>query len=183
MIPWSLPADWPRLPAAFAVRPMTPGDLDAVLAIEAHANPAPLSRSGFVYELTANSLAAYLVLTHVAQPIGYAGHWLMVDEAHISFIAVDSGRRRHGGGALLLAATLAQALARGAALATLEVRRSNAPAQRLYARFGFVEVGVRRRYYKDSGEDALIMTLDPLLAAPLAAAWRAAVAQLTMSAP
>lgn len=178
MATFDLPAAWPGLPAGFVLRPVQLTDLDAVVALEAQANPAPFPRAGFEHDLTANPLAAYLLLTHQATPLGYVSTWLMVDEAHISFIAVDAAWRRRGIGALLLAATLWQAAGRGAALATLEVRRGNLAAQRLYARFGFATVGVRRGYYKDSGEDALIMTRAPLDPDGLMALWQTAVARL-----
>jgi ribosomal-protein-alanine N-acetyltransferase len=88
--------------------------------------------------------------------------WLMVDEGHIITFAVHPAwRRQHIGGRLLLA-FLDLATDRGAHEATLEVRLSNLPARRLYERFGFRPVGLRPRYYSDNGEDALIMTTDPL---------------------
>jgi ribosomal-protein-alanine N-acetyltransferase len=86
----------------------------------------------------------------------------MVDEAHITTFAVDPAWRRQGVGETLLLALLDLALGRHAREATLEVRLSNLPARRLYEKYGFRPVGLRPRYYSDNGEDALIMTTEPL---------------------
>jgi ribosomal-protein-alanine N-acetyltransferase len=94
--------------------------------------------------------------------IAYGGIWLMVDEAHITTFAVDPGWRRQGVGEALLLALLDLAQARHAREATLEVRLSNLPARRLYEKYGFRPVGLRPHYYSDNGEDALIMTTEPL---------------------
>ncbi|MBI3978593.1 MAG: ribosomal protein S18-alanine N-acetyltransferase [Chloroflexi bacterium] len=94
--------------------------------------------------------------------LGYAGLWLMVDEAHITTIAVDPRHRRRGIGELLIVAAAELALQLQATVLTLEVRASNAAAQALYQKFGFVTAGTRRRYYTDNNEDALIMTTDPI---------------------
>ena len=101
---------------------------------------------------------------HVADGriVGYLGLWLMVDEAHIVAIATHPEYRRRGIGERLLARALELAREREARAVTLEVRVSNLPAQRLYEKFGFRRVGVRRRYYTDTGEDAIIMTTPPL---------------------
>ena len=92
----------------------------------------------------------------------YGGMWLMVDEAHITTFAVHPDWRRQHIGERLLLAFLDLAVERGAHEATLEVRLSNLPARRLYEKFGFRPVGLRPRYYSDDGEDALIMTTEPL---------------------
>jgi ribosomal-protein-alanine N-acetyltransferase len=94
-----------------------------------------------------------------ARPVvGYAGYWFVVDEAHISTIAVHPEWRGRGVGEHLLVHLLGQALDLGAVAATLEVRVSNTAAQNLYRKYGFEQVGRRRRYYRDNGEDALLMT-------------------------
>lgn len=93
---------------------------------------------------------------------GYAGLWLMVDEAHITTIAVHPKLRGSGLGELLLVALFEIAEAIGARWLTLEVRVTNFVAQRLYRKYGFTEQGVRRRYYSDNGEDALIMWSEAL---------------------
>ncbi len=94
--------------------------------------------------------------------VGYAGLWLMVDEAHVTSIAVSPLFRGFGVGELLLLALVDVSREIGAQYMTLEVRVSNTLAQRLYRKYGFKETGVRRRYYSDNNEDALIMWSDPL---------------------
>jgi ribosomal-protein-alanine N-acetyltransferase len=90
---------------------------------------------------------------------------MMVDEAHISTIAVQPHWRRRGIGELLLVAMLDRAIELGAEIATLEVRVSNVTAQNLYRKYGFRKAGLRRRYYRDSDEDALIMSTERLTSA------------------
>ena len=94
--------------------------------------------------------------------VGYAGLWLMTDEAHITTIAVDPDFQGNGLGELLLVALIDRARQIGARWLTLEVRVSNEVAQRLYEKYTFKEMGVRRRYYSDNGEDALVMWTDPI---------------------
>jgi [ribosomal protein S18]-alanine N-acetyltransferase len=94
--------------------------------------------------------------------VGYAGLWLMVDSAHITTIAVDPPYRGEGIGELLLVGLLQRAIALGAREATLECRVSNYIAQALYRKYTFRNSGLRKRYYSDDGEDALIMTTDSL---------------------
>ncbi|MHB0868697.1 MAG: ribosomal protein S18-alanine N-acetyltransferase [Chloroflexota bacterium] len=94
--------------------------------------------------------------------VGYAGLWLMVDEAHVTSIAVAPAYRGLGVGELLFLALIDISLEIGAQYMTLEVRVSNTLAQNLYQKYGFKEAGVRRRYYSDNNEDALIMWSDPL---------------------
>ncbi len=151
----------------FIIRPMHVEDIDAVMAIERRVYSQPWSVSGYVYELTENRLAHYDALLVAAGPgqtplIGYIGHWLMADEAHISTIVIEPTWRRRRLGELLLVRALLRAHDQGACLATLEVRRSNQAAQALYRKLGFALVGERGRYYRDNLEDALIMTLSPL---------------------
>ena len=109
-----------------------------------------------------NRLAHYRVIRVGGRVVGYAGIWLMVDEAHVTTFAVDPAWRRRGVGERLLIAVLDLAMERGAREATLEVRLSNLAARRLYEKYGFRPVGIRPRYYSDDNEDALIMTTEPL---------------------
>lgn len=97
--------------------------------------------------------------------VGAVGFWLMLDEAHITTIGVRAHYQRLGIGELLLIESLELAQQLGARVATLEVRVTNTGAQALYEKYGFKRVGLRRKYYSDNGEDALIMTTDPLTSA------------------
>lgn len=94
--------------------------------------------------------------------VGYAGLWLMTDEAHITTIAVDPDFQGNGIGELLVVALIDRAQQIGARWLTLEVRVSNLGAQKLYEKYTFKEMGLRRRYYSDNGEDALVMWTDPI---------------------
>lgn len=93
--------------------------------------------------------------------VGFLGLWFMMDEAHIVTVAVDPHQRQRGVGELLVAEALAQARDHGSVFVTLECRVSNTPAQALYLKYGFTRAGIRKRYYTDNGEDALIMTTPP----------------------
>jgi ribosomal-protein-alanine N-acetyltransferase len=151
-----------RPPVRLRVERMQPEDIPAVHAIESASFPTPWPPYAFRGELESNRMAHYLVVRAADRVVAYAGLWLMVDEAHITTFAVLPAYRRRGCGGRLLCELLDLAVALGATVATLEVRLSNTAARRLYQRFGFRPVGVRPRYYSDNGEDALIMTTEPL---------------------
>jgi len=146
---------------------MTLLDLDAVHAIERASFFPPWPDDAYRSELTTNKLATYLVARMDDVVVGFAGIWLMVDEAHITTFAVDPAWRRRGIGERLLLALLDVSIVRRAREATLEVRLSNMPARRLYEKYGFRPVGIRPRYYSDNGEDALIMTTEALEGGPM----------------
>lgn len=146
----------------FVLRRMTVADIDKVMAIELLVYPFPWTAEGYRYDLTENQLAYYEVLTYKEQVIGYVGYWLMADEVHISTIAVHPNWQRQGLGELLLLNVIRHAYIHQAYLVTLEVRRSNLPAQSLYQKQQFALVGERKAYYPNNREDALIMTLFPL---------------------
>lgn len=97
--------------------------------------------------------------------LGYASMWLMVDEAHLTSIAVRETYRRQGVGELLLIFIIDMSLQVNAQVVTLEVRESNLAAQALYEKYGFARVGMRRGYYSEDGEDAIIMTTEPITSA------------------
>jgi [ribosomal protein S18]-alanine N-acetyltransferase len=97
--------------------------------------------------------------------LGFAGIWVLVDEAHLTSIAVRQQEREKGVGELLLISMIEVSQKLNAAFVTLEVRVSNTAAQKLYAKYGFKEVGLRRHYYTDNREDALLMTTDSLSSA------------------
>ena len=138
-------------------RRMTMRDLDEVLRIERASFTAPWSRNAFAGELMDNHFAEYLVMYSGPQMIGYGGMWVIVDEAHVTNIAVYPEYRGKKNGERLLRMMMAEASARGARRMTLEVRVSNEVAKRLYRKLGFVDAGVRKGYYTDNHEDALIM--------------------------
>jgi ribosomal-protein-alanine N-acetyltransferase len=151
-----------RPPLKVRVEPMRLEDVPAVHKIESASFPTPWPDYAFRQELQTNRLAHYLIVRIGREAVAYGGLWLMVDEAHITTIAVLPDWRRHGIGGRLMLGLMDVALVLNARVVTLEVRLSNRPARDLYARFGFKPVGVRPRYYSDNGEDALIMTTDPL---------------------
>ena len=141
------------------IRRMTMADVDGVAAVEAATFPTPWSRDAFASEMK-NVAARYLVAEKDGKIIGYAGAWIIIDESHITNIAVLSDYRGQGIGRQLTHGLLQYLSNLGAAYATLEVRKSNAVAQSLYVSLGFIKLGVRKRYYEDNGEDALIMVCD-----------------------
>ncbi|MDO5145132.1 MAG: ribosomal protein S18-alanine N-acetyltransferase [bacterium] len=144
------------------IRRMTLTDVDAVAAIERATFPTPWSRDAFVQEMTANAVARYLVAEAGGEVIGYAGAWLILDESHITNVAIREDMRGLGLGRKLMQELLQYLSNLGAAYATLEVRVSNERAQRLYQSLGFIPVGRRKQYYEDNREDALLMVCDHL---------------------
>jgi ribosomal-protein-alanine N-acetyltransferase len=147
---------------ALVVRDMYLSDLEAVLRIERGSFPTPWSRAAFQTELVDNTFAVYLVLEFHGRVVAYGGMWLILDEAHVTNVAVDPEFRGHGFGEAMMHGLMERALRQGARRMTLEVRRSNTVAQNLYKKLGFVQLGVRKGYYTDTHEDALIMWKDPL---------------------
>lgn len=142
------------------LEPMSGRHLDDVLRIEEELYPTPWSRNLFESELTKRSTRAYYVASVGGRVHGYGGVLIAGDEAHIATVAVESSVQRRGLAKRILLHLTAVALDRGATLATLEVRADNGAAQRLYAGFGYMPVGVRKGYYVVDGErvDAVIMT-------------------------
>ena len=149
-------------PAPYQLRPMNEGDLTAVYNIDRLSFPTPARTGIFEHELNTNDLAHFQVLCAQTGVIGYAGYWLIADEVHIITIAVHPQWRRRYGGELLLLNILFLAYSHPANMVTLEVRHGNQVAQALYRKYRFLQTGKRRRYYKDTGEDALLMTAPAL---------------------
>ncbi len=137
--------------------PMRRRHLRAVLRIEQEVYPRPWSASLFLSELAMRNTRAYYVARVGREVVGYAGLMMTIDEGHVTTIAVDPSWHRNGIGTRLLLALAREAMARGATAMTLEVRMSNTGAQSLYRRFGFSPVGVRKGYYQETNEDALVM--------------------------
>jgi ribosomal-protein-alanine N-acetyltransferase len=146
--------------APVVVDDMTLEDVGAVQAVERASFANPWPADAFKRELTSNKNARYVVAREGRDVVGYAGLWLMVDEAHITTFAVVPEHRRRRIGERLLQRLFEIAEVMGAEWLTLEVRVSNLAAQRLYEKYGFRRAGVRRRYYSDNNEDALIMWTD-----------------------
>ncbi len=144
------------------IRKMTAEDIDQVMVVENDAFTSPWSQDTFKAEVTDNELACYLVVEQQQQIIGYAGMWLILDEAHVTNIAILSCCRRSGIGDKLLAALIQAAKENGAESMTLEVRAANIAAQQLYLKYGFQPYGIRPQYYSDTKEDAIIMWLNEL---------------------
>ncbi len=136
---------------------MNQSDLDSVMDIEQASFPSPWSRNAFLSEISENRRACYLVARENGRVAGYVGIWIVLDEGHITNLAVHPECRRRGIGEKLMRTIMSYARSRGARRITLEVRVSNAAAQRLYEKLGFVSVGIRPGYYHDNGEDAVIM--------------------------
>ncbi len=140
---------------------MNLGDIEAVHAIETACFKTPWSKESFYREVTDNACARYVVLREDGVAVAYAGVWFVLDEGHITNIAVRPDRRGLGYGEKVTRAMIQLAADSGMNWMTLEVRRSNVAAQNLYHKLGFIDVGFRKRYYENS-EDALIMALEQL---------------------
>ena len=175
----------PKTQDKFVLLPMEVADIDEVRSVEKQCFPSPWPKESFRYEIERNRMARYFVLRRItpdmdtppALPtpsflqrlfgkartagqgsmVGFAGIWLMVDEAHITTLAVTPDFQGQGLGELLLVAVTEISGVEGAKTMTLEVRKSNVIAQRLYEKYGFSKHGIRPHYYSDDGEDAVVM--------------------------
>ena len=139
------------------IRPMLPSDLEVIMEIERVSFSTPWSLESFKAELKDNEYARYLCLELDGQVIGYMGLWFILDEGHITNIAIAPNYQGQHWGEFLMRSVMEKMAGQGMERMTLEVRVSNSLAQSLYKRLGFVSVGVRKRYYADNGEDAMIM--------------------------
>jgi [ribosomal protein S18]-alanine N-acetyltransferase len=144
-------------PIEVHVAPMRRRHLRSVLKIEAQVYPTPWTHGLFVSELALRSTRAYVVARVGREVIGYAGLMMSLSDGHVTTIAVDPAWHRHQIGTRLLLALVHEARARETINLTLEVRIGNLGAQDLYRRFGFESVGVRKGYYAETNEDAMIM--------------------------
>ena len=146
----------------FTIAPMTSADIRAVLRIELMSFSSSWPPSAFQSELSDNKLAHYFVgrlrrADGTFETIAYGGIWVILEDAHITTLAVHPEHRGHRYGERLLVHMLHEAIARGASWMTLEARESNAIAQALYRKYGFTTVSTRRSYYSDNGESAVVM--------------------------
>lgn len=144
-------------PPPVVLAPMRRRHLRAVMKIEAEVYPRPWSLSLFMSELALRGTRAYYIARTEGTVVGYSGLMLGTDDAHVTTIAVDQAWHRKGVGRLLLLNMARIALDRQARNLTLEVRMSNYGAQALYREFGFVPAGIRKNYYSETNEDALVM--------------------------
>lgn len=149
----------PEHPPALEVHivPMRRRHLRSVLRIENRVYPRPWSLSLFMSELALRASRLYYVARVGGAVVGYAGLMLTGDDGHITTIAVDPAWHRHKIGTRLLAYLARQAVRRGVRNLTLEVRVSNTAAQAMYRKFGFQPAGIRKNYYVETNEDALVM--------------------------
>ncbi len=145
-------------PKSLRFERLTSEHIAEVLKVEAACNAAPWSEQSFKNELD-HEHGLFLVAKVNAEIVGYAALWLLVDEAHITNVAIKPEARRQGIARTLLIELLNQARKAGMTCATLEVRASNEPALKLYAGLGFVEAAVRKGYYPDNREDAKVLWL------------------------
>lgn len=144
-------------PARVTVRPMAVADLDRVCEIEQAVFALPWSRRSFESEVCGDPCSMSWVAEQDGCVVGYLVAWHVADELHIGNLAVDPARRGGGIASGLLASVLAAADEHGIEYAALEVRVSNDRTIRLYERFGFCGVAIRKAYYEDNGENALVM--------------------------
>jgi [ribosomal protein S18]-alanine N-acetyltransferase len=140
-------------------RPMLEADLEKVVEIEKASMPSPWSKELFEEELK-RKLAHYFVAEEEGEVAGYMGYWEAPDEAHLINLAIGPKFRQKGLGSAMIDYCLKFAARRGARLATLEVRSGNEAAKRLYEKSGFRIVAIRKKYYSDNLEDAVIMLKD-----------------------
>lgn len=138
------------------VRAMTKADVRSVYEIEVLSFRTPWSMRSLSGELK-NNVAHYTVLEKDGEIIGYCGMWVLFEEAHITNIAIAPSQRGNGFGKQLLLASMQVAASFGAEMMTLEVRESNTVARKMYDEMDFLQQGRRKRYYSDTGEDALLL--------------------------
>lgn len=139
------------------IRKMTIEDVEQVFEIEKLSFTLPWTKDSFYYEMTTNENAYYVVAETEQGVVGYCGMWLVLDECHVTNIAIHPDERGKKLGERLMKAAIKTAKEQGAVLMTLEARVSNTVAQNLYRKLGFKNGGIRKRYYTDNYEDALVM--------------------------
>jgi ribosomal-protein-alanine N-acetyltransferase len=145
------------LPVHVAILPMRRRHLRSVLKIEAQVYPRPWSLGLFMSELALRTTRAYLVARIGGQVVGYAGLMVTGTDGHVTTIAVDPAWQRQMVGTRLLLGLSNAAIDRGCTGLTLEVRVSNDGAQAMYREFGFAPAGIRKNYYTETNEDAIVM--------------------------
>ncbi len=149
--------DRPTALGTVRIVPMHRRHLRAVVRIERSVYPRAWTTALFLSELAQRKSRRYRVAASGLEVVGYAGLMMVEDEGHVNTLTVAPELQHRGIGTLLLADCARGAIERGARSLTLEVRTGNANAQALYRRFGFAPVGIRRNYYPETGEDAIVM--------------------------
>ena len=139
------------------IEPMTMAHIKEVMRIEAQSFPTTWPSDAFFNELQTNKLAHYFIAKIDDEIVGYGGCWVIMEDAHVTTIAVLPEHRGKGYGERLLLTLIDEAITRGGAWLTLEVREGNISAQQLYRKYGFTTVAVRKQYYSDNNENALVM--------------------------
>lgn len=141
----------------FSIIPTVKAHIDDIVKIENRVFTIPWSKDALLEEVTRNRFAVYFSAVMENQVVGYIGMWKIFDEGHITNLAVHPGYQNKGIGKALLKHLIDYSASHGITKMTLEVRESNIKAIRLYRSFGFRNVGIRKKYYSDNNEDALIM--------------------------
>ena len=144
-------------PSRFTIQPMATTDITTVTRIERASFTTIWPSDAFYNELSTNKLAHYFVGRYDDRVVAYGGIWVILEDSHVTTLAVDPEYRGRRFGEVLLLRLIDEAIERGAAWITLEVRESNVVAQRLYRKYGFTTVTMRNGYYSDDNESALIM--------------------------
>ena len=145
------------LPLHVTITPMRRRHLRSVLRIEAQVYPRPWSVGLFMSEMALKTTRVYLVARVGSTVVGYAGLMITGSDGHVTTVAVDPAWHRQGIGTRLVLGLSEAAVGRGCTGLTLEVRVTNAAAQAMYRRFGFAPAGVRKNYYTETNEDAIVM--------------------------
>jgi [ribosomal protein S18]-alanine N-acetyltransferase len=141
-------------------RPATLDDIPAIMAIELASFSSPWPEEAMIEELDVREWSRVRVVDRGGAVVGFMIYWVVVDELHLLNLAVHPDHRREGVAGLLVAELIEAARKERCRGITLEVRTRNTPARKLYERAGFLQAGLRRGYYADSGEDAVIMWRD-----------------------
>lgn len=141
----------------FTFRSLSVEDIDQILQIEHASFTLPWTREAFFNEMVHNKFALYMGIVDQDVVIGYCGVWIVIDEAHITNVAILPEYRGKQLGEALMRHVMDIARSRGALKMTLEVRVSNVAAKSLYRKLGFQDGGLRKNYYSDNQEDALVM--------------------------
>lgn len=141
--------------------PLAKEHIPPIMEIESEANGSPWSERSFLQEI-GHGPSEFIVAKFQGEIVGYAGAWIVADECHVTTVAVAPSHRRQGLGRKLMVELLERAGKRGAVCATLEVRAGNTAAVKMYEGLGFVSAGLRKAYYPNNREDAVIMWLHGL---------------------